>query len=262
MNGESAPVSRLTFRDPQHGVAWQRQLRDRYAHEGVPPVPHLSVKRAVVRPVSKRLARQIILKYEWLGTMGNTRYHYGIFFGNYCAGVTCVAVGTGTGGVHVHKEFHLTPQQVACLVRGANVHWSPKGANSKLVSWTCRLLARESGAKLIVAYADTDAGEIGTIYQACNWTYIGRGSSVTQFVAPNGRIYDQKLIYNIRFARGMLDTVSWSEQKRALLDAGWRIQKTNPKHRYVYVLDRKDKALRDRVAHMAQPYPKRARAGD
>jgi hypothetical protein len=256
-------VSRLTFRDAQDHTAWQRQLRDHYLDEGVPPVPHLSVKRARVRRVSRKLAEQIILKYEWLGTMANTRQHYGIFFGLHCAGVTCMAIGTGTGGVNVHKEFHLTPQEVGLLARGACVHWAPSGANSKLVSWTCRLLARDTKSKIVIAYSDTDAGEIGTIYQACNWVYIGRGSSTEQYIAPNGRIYDQKLVYNLRKQHGILDTVSWSEQRQALLDNGWRAQKTNPKHRYVWVIDKGDKALVNRIERMAQPYPKRnARAAD
>lgn len=250
-------VSRSTFRDVAGDVAWQRQLRDRYLPEGVPPVPHLNVKRAVVRPVNRKLAEQIIFKYEWLGTMAKTRYHYGIFFGMYCAGVTCVAVGMSTGGVNTHLSFGLRPREMALLARGACVHWAPTGTNSRLVSLTCRYLARDTDCKLVIAYADTDAGEIGTIYQACNWIYIGRGASVKQYVAPNGRIYDQKIIYDLRRRRGVLDSVSWSEQRRALLTAGWMEQKTNPKHRYVCILDKKDRALRKVVEGMKRPYPKR-----
>lgn len=80
-------VSRLTFREARADVAWQKQLRDRYLAEGTPPVPHLDVKRAEVRRVSRKLATQIILKYEWLGAMAQTGYHYGIFYGSACAGI-------------------------------------------------------------------------------------------------------------------------------------------------------------------------------
>lgn len=73
-------VSRLTFRDKCPDVCWQKQLRDKYLAEGIPPVPNLDVKRAVVRPVSRHLAEQTIYKYEWLGTMAATSLHYGIFF--------------------------------------------------------------------------------------------------------------------------------------------------------------------------------------
>jgi len=250
-------MSRLTFRDAQTDVAWQRQLRDRYLDEGTPPVPHLDVKRAVVRPVSRKLAEQVILKYEWLGTMAQTGIHYGLFFGNYCAGVTCVAAGAATGGVNAHRLFGVRREELGTLARGACVHWAPPGANSKLVAWTCKLLSKQSGVRVLVAYADTDAGEIGTIYQACNWTYIGRGDATTQFIAPNGRIYDQKIVYDVRRKHGLLDAISWTKQRDALLMAGWQEQKSNPKHRYVWVIDRKDKGLMWRVEEMAQPYPKR-----
>lgn len=226
----------------------------------MPSVPHLDIKRAEVRSVSRRLAEQVILKYEWLGTLpfGCTHY-YGLFFGPYCAGVTCIGVGAGGANLNAYKEFHLeSMDQLAYLTRGANTHWSPKGANSKLVSWTCRLLTRDTAAKIIIAYSDTDAGEIGTIYQACNWSYIGLGSSTRQWIAPNGRIYDQKKPYNM--ARRQNKTRSACAT--ALRDAGWKEQASNPKHRYVYILDKTDTALVARVEHMRKPYPKRAASID
>lgn len=246
-------MSRLTFRD-KVDICWQKQLRDKYLAEGAPPVD-LNINRAVVRRVTRRIAEQVILKYEWLGTLpaGCTHY-YGIFFGNYCAGVTCTSVGAGGANINAYKEFGLLDHShLAYLARGANVHWSPKGANSKLVLWTCKLLPKESPAKLIIAYSDTDAGEIGTIYQACNWICIGRGSSTRQWIAPNGRIYDQKYPSNLKASRGG----TRADWVKALRNAGWTEQESNPKFRYVYVLDRTDKALIDRVERMRQSYPKR-----
>jgi hypothetical protein len=214
--------------------------------EGVPPVPHLDVKRAVVRPVSRRIAEQIILKYEWLGTMAQSGYHYGIFYGSYCAGVCCV-------------EFGLKASELGTLARGACVHWAPPGSNSKLLARTARMMARDTACRLLLAYSDTDAGEIGTVYQAANWAYVGRGKSTTQFVAPNGRLYDQKIVYDTRRKAGTLKSVSWTAQRDAFRVAGWGEQQSNPKHRYVYVLDRSDRALVDRIERMRQPYPKRAK---
>jgi hypothetical protein len=249
-------ASRSTFRDAAGDVAWQRQLRDRYAADGAPTVPHLDVKRAVVRPVSRRMAEQIIMKYEWLGTMATTSLHFGLFFGPHCAGVTCVGTSS-TGDVNAAVGFGVASSELATLARGACVHWAPPGSNSKLIAWTCRLLARERRHKLIVAYADTDAGEIGTVYQAAGWVYIGRGAIGTQYVAPNGRVYDMKVVYDTRRRAGTVGTVRWSAQRDALVASGWTIQPTNPKHRYVCVLDGSDRALVERIESRRQPYPKR-----
>lgn len=248
-------MTRATFRPTTTAIAWQRQLRDVYAAAGTPDVPHLDLARAVVRPVSRRLAEQIIHQYEWLGTMAPTGHHYGIFYGAFCAGVCCIGTSIG-GGVRAYEEFGLQAGEMVTLARGACVHWAPSGSNSKLVAWSCRLVARDTRAKLIIAFADTDAGEIGTIYQACNWTYIGRGKTTHQFVAPNGRVYDQKLAYDLRRAAGFRRTRA--DYVAALRAAGWTEQTTNAKHRYVCVLDKTDTALLARVAAMRQTYPKRA----
>ena len=247
-------AARKTFRGITNDVAWQKQLRDKFNAEGVPAgVPHLDVKRAIVRPVSRRVAEAIILKYEWLGTMSSgSRYHFGIFFGNYCAGVTCVVHGSGTGGTP-HTLWRIEPRDHCVLARGACVHWAPKGTNSKLVSWTVRLLRQKKIGKIIVAYADSDAGEIGTIYQACGWYYVGKGSSTRQWIATNGRVYDQKRPWDFARTRGGT-RAQWAA---AMRKAGWKEQKTNAKHRYVQLIDLEDSQLLSRVRELQQAYPKR-----
>jgi hypothetical protein len=248
--------ARVTFREFAGETAWQKQLRDRHVNEGVPPVPHLNVGQAIVRKVTRKLAQQIILKYEWLGTMApGTSHYYGLFFGNYCAGVCCFGVAAGAANFNAHLELNVDRHHLACLARGANVHWSPKGANSKLVTWACKLLAKETGIKLVIAYSDSDAGEIGTIYQACNWVYIGPSGGATGWVAPNGRLYTQKLAYDLRVRNGRVHPQRTYIQ--ALKDAGWVQQPGNPKHRYIAIMDKSDKALVAHIESLRQPYPKR-----
>lgn len=251
---QSTSANRLTFRDKAGGICWQKQLRDKYLDEGAPNVD-LSLKTAIVRRVSRKLAEQVILKYEWLGTMApGTNYFYGLFFGSYCAGVVCFGVGSGGANINAHMPFKIEREKFAYLARGANAHWSPNGANSKLVSWACKLLHKTTGVKLVIAYSDTDAGEIGTIYQACNWDYIGLGTRNKQWIAPNGRVYDWKHQRNLARSRNTTGV----KVAEVLRGKGWSQQLSSPKHRYVYILDKKDKALVDRVERMRQPYPKRA----
>lgn len=244
---------RATFRPIVDGApAWQKQLRDQVA-EPAPPVD-LALKDAVVRPVSRAAAERVILRYEWLGTLPSTRRHYGIFFGPYLAGVTAVAVGNGAGGAYGAMQFGIERLELATLQRGACVSWAPPGTNSKLVSWTVRLLARDEPAvKLMIAFADSEAGEVGTIYQAAGWTYLGPGARVTEWVAPNGGIRNNATVLK-KDRRGRRSTVWMAERLRA---AGWKAQQSNPKGRYAVVVDRRDEKLVDRVAAMALPYPKR-----
>lgn len=245
---------RATFRPKRGDVAWQKELRDRHLVEGDPfdgDIPPL--KTARVRPISARLAQQIILKYEWLGTMAKTQHHFGIFFGMHLAGVTCCGIG-GTAGNNVHRPFEVERHELLTLARGACVHWAPPGTNSKLVAWSVKHLQRMKRGKVMIAYADSDAGEIGTIYQACGWHYIGASGWVPQMVAPNGRVYDCRIVSEAAGKSG----VSWVAQRDAMVRAGWTEQRSNPKHRYCVILDKDDRALAERVRTMEQPYPKRA----
>ena len=66
----------------------------------------------------------------------------------------------------------------------------------------------------------------------------------------------QKLPYDLKRRKGGT-RAKWC---MALREAGWTEQKSNPKHRYVYVLDKSDSALVERVERMRKPYPKRADA--
>lgn len=253
MSGGGVRVSRLTFREKCPTVCWQKQLRDKYLAEGVPPVPYLDVKRAIVRPVTRKLAEQIILKYEWLGTMatGVNRF-YGIFYGNYCAGVTSFAPA-GFNLPSLAKSFRVDGSQLAYLGRGANVHWAPKGSNSKLIAYSLKLES-QLGNKLAIAFSDSDAGEIGTVYQASNWVYVGQNDVAwKQWVSPDGKTWS----YN-QFTKWYKENgLDRPRGIKVLSDKGWKLQDSNPKHRYVYILDKTDKALVDRVERMRQPYPKR-----
>jgi hypothetical protein len=232
-------------------VAWQRQLRDR--HVEPPPAIPLNLATTRIEPVTAAFAAGIILRYEWLGTMTGTRKHFGIFFGPYCAGVTCVAM---TGGAALprlgHVTFDIKPQQLALLARGACVHWAPPGTNSRLVSWTTKLM-RATGVKVMIAFADTDAGEIGTIYQACNWHYLGIGQSMAQYVAPNSRIWNNRTFTGWCEKR----RIDLPEGRRILLAAGWKMEKANAKHRYATIVDKADKPLAARMEFLKRPYPKR-----
>jgi len=246
--------SRLTFREKCPDVCWQKQLRDKHNYEGMPVGAVLDLKKAQVRPVSRRVAEQIIKKYEWLGTMGaGTQRHYGVFFGAFCAGVTTFA---SSGAIPaMPKMFRLTSSEVSYLARGACVHWAPNGTNSRLIARSC-IEEKKHGIKIIVAFSDSDAGEIGTVYQASNWFYIGKSDSGWfQWVSPKGKIWSSNSLTKRRSQFG----VKCKDIEEELLKAGWKKQISNPKGRYIFLVDNKDQRLKKLLENIKQPYPKRAK---
>lgn len=223
-----------------------------------PPPELLKLKAARVRRITRAIARKIILRYEWLGTLPMCSDYFGIFFGDHCGGVACYGVGGGGAGVNVPMWLGYTQKEagkIAYLARGACVHWAPKGSAPKLINWSAKLLSAELGCEVAIAYSDTDAGEIGTVYQASGWTCLGKGASTRQYVSPKGRVYDQKLPSNMAKAQKCTRVAAHN----ALLDAGYVQQQTNPKWRYGLILDagRDNQVLLARFKELGCSYPKR-----
>jgi hypothetical protein len=116
-------------------------------------------------------------------------------------------------------------------------------------------VARDSQHKILIAYSDPAAGEIGTIYQACNWVYIGQTKSVTwRMVHPDGRSFESAKITVV----AQRNKLQWKVQRDLYLEEGFEVVLGNRKHRYVHILHpKRDKDLVARVAQMRQAYPKR-----
>lgn len=173
--------------------AHQRLIREKEAEASPREIVDLST--AEVREISFAEARKVILKFEWLGNMGTTERAFGLFLRGELAGVTCFGktAGTHTFASVAGKKWE---KYVTILCRGACVHWAHEHAGSFLITRACQLMTKE-GIHIFVAYSDTDAGEIGTIYQSLNWLYCGQGSAVMQFSKNQGKLWqDTKLIHS------------------------------------------------------------------
>lgn len=245
-------------------VCHQKLVRDEAAQRedaqrlfATPPAEYLNLKRARVREVTRAIAKKIIHRYEWLGTLPvGCNVFYGIFFGPYCGGVACYSVGGGGANVNAYKWLCLESQEkLAYLARGACVHWAPKGSAPKLINFSAKMLSEKTGCEAALAYSDTDAGEIGTVYQASGWTCLGWGSSTQQYVSRHGRVYDQKMASNLGKKYGVPRNVAHD----AMIAGGYTVQASNPKLRYGLILPagRGNKELAARFESLKQGYLKR-----
>ena len=62
------------------------------------------------------------------------------------------------------------------VARGACISWSPKNLASFLIMYSIRYMVEHTQFRLFTAYSDTEAKELGTVYQACNFYYLGKTS--------------------------------------------------------------------------------------
>lgn len=243
--GGSIPTSPTQFPAKAH----QRLIRERHAQEPDPRIEEklalaASLKNAWVREIDRKTAEEIILKYEWLGNVGTADHYFGLYFGEHLAGVECFGstAGTNTAASVCGKKY---AHAVKTLVRGACVHWAHDHASSFLITHACKLMAKR-GFHIFVAYGDPEAGEIGTVYQACGWLYCGTASGSTGFWWPgkpvpedlmwgtfkDGNIHDARNIHH-SIRRGYRVECTRQEKYQRMVKEGFEFLMLPPRHRYL-----------------------------
>ena len=71
------------------------------------------------------------------------------------------------------------------VARGASIGWAPKNLGSWIVSKSVKWMVRNTDFRIFTAYSDPEAKELGTIYQAMNWIYLGQTSGTAkQYLDP------------------------------------------------------------------------------
>lgn len=231
--------------------AHQRIIREREAL--VEPRRQItSMAGCWVEAISREEAEAIILRYEWLGTLGRAVATYGL------RGPGGELLGTAVFGwpsaVESRDICGKENRELAiCLERGACVHFAPPNAASFLISHALKLAAKDRGWRIFYAYADPEAGEIGTVYQATNWLYIGQGVGRT----PGRLREDWRLPDGTELSSRSL---RHKKMKRAdALALGWKPVYKHPKHKYVKFEGSKTEraALARALRYPPRPYPKR-----
>lgn len=150
------------------------------------------------------------------------------------------------------------------ISRGACISWSPKNLASSLIMFSIRWMVQNTQFRYFTAYSDTEAMELGTIYQACNFTYLGKNSGARyKYFDPKNpdkgwftdRVFRQVRYYK-RYAKllGIKWQPNWSNRNSVIWEnvpvvianelrkfskayQGLCIRKKIPrKHKYVYIL--------------------------
>lgn len=247
--------------------AYQRIIR-----ETAPPEQDEGVKRelakdftrASVREIDYATAKPLVMRYEWLRSMGSARWCFGLYVGEHLGGVCCFGATAGTRvaeSVAGSENAHT----VCTLVRGCCFPWTPKNSASYLISEACKQMSKNYAKHLFVAYGTEEAGELGQIYSSLNWTYTGTTQPAQQFVL-NGRLHDSRQVSGLardrrdhREGEPMRYWRSRSEQKLLLLEQGALFVPGFAKHRYIGVYGSPGtvKRLKKALKLPSLPFPRR-----
>ena len=242
---------------------YQRHIREVWAEIEQRPTLE-SLKGAIVRRIPRTDAEPIILKYEWLAAdplhknplgRGITAC-YGLCLNNELLGANCL-------GITGQKIGLICPgRKTVCLMRGACVPHAPDNAASFFTRNTCRQAFKDFGWEVFFAYSDVDdAGEVGTIYQACGWYYIGQDTSHHYDYEKDGRRITSYELNHQRKTRKTMKSLGWTpeagEMRPWLRAHGWKQITRNPKHKWVWFEGPDREKIKESCRYPFKPYPKR-----
>ncbi len=117
--------------------------------------------------------KAFILHHEWLGKMPHRPTHR--FIATY-KGQLAGAIVMATPNAFSHLLGKENRDKEKLISRGACISWSPKNLASSLVMFSVRWMVKNTSYRYFSAYSDTEAREMGTIYQASNFIYLGQNS--------------------------------------------------------------------------------------
>lgn len=123
--------------------------------------------------ITCRRIKNFIEKHEWLGSMPHRPTHRFIAtYKGHIAGVIVMA----TPNTFSHLLGKENRDKEKLISRGACISWSPKNLGSSLIMFSIKWMVKNTEFRYFTAYSDTEAKELGTIYQACNFIYLGKNS--------------------------------------------------------------------------------------
>ena len=156
------------------------------------PAPVHRIKDLRVSPTCAAAVRPFLERWHYSGSVNGIHVSHVFRMDNGMDMVGAAIYGTlAMGGVEGH--YGGPGDNVVELRRLACIDDTPKNAESFLIGYSLRWLRRYSDVTVVLSYADTAYGHVGTIYKATGFAYQG----VTQpgrIIMWEGRRYHDKAI--------------------------------------------------------------------
>jgi hypothetical protein len=233
---------------------------------------NMRVTDFIFRPLETKEERNIaidfIKSHEWLGSLSQyTTHWFGAFYHDANQGMVGKDIMSGVILMNLPNAFSKllgenTKDIERLISRGACISWSPKNLASNFAMWCIRWMTKNTQYRLFTSYSDPTANELGTIYQSCNFYYLGQKSgTTTRYVNPytdkivSDRFFRQRSAYK-KYAKELNITwedtwcsstgIIWKNIPDGVEDTLRAYSKTKqseskkiefpPKHKYAYIL--------------------------
>lgn len=130
--------------------------------------------------------RDFIVRHEWLGTLPQRPTHRFVAVYQDASGYRHLAgvLVMATPNTFANLLGSSSRDLEKLVARGASISWAPKNLGSWLIMNSVNWMVKNTDYRIFTAYSDPEARELGTVYQACNWFYLGRTSKAKQYRDP------------------------------------------------------------------------------
>ena len=214
--------------------------------------------------------KQFIERHEWLGKLParpTHRFVARLKKNGQVAGA--IVMATPNAFSHILGKENRDKEKL--ISRGACISWAPKNLGSWLIMNSIKHMVKHTEFRVFSAYSDPEAKELGTIYQACNFIYLGQKSGTAKQYFDSKRpdlgwfsdrdfrkkskykLYAQNIGLTLEEWKGYMKKYSpnWEiipehikinikkEEKKYRESCSVRDMK--PKHKYIYILGRTKK---------------------
>ncbi|MCK5016882.1 MAG: hypothetical protein KAS32_07395 [Candidatus Peribacteraceae bacterium] len=92
------------------------------------------------------------------------------------------------------KKYGDDEKDVVELRRLVTLDKCPRNTESMFISRAIKHLKKHSPYKICISYADPFHGHVGYVYQASNWSFLGKTPKDKLLVTPEGRYYHSRAL--------------------------------------------------------------------
>ena len=200
----------------------------------------MSVTDFIVEEIPRKSVVKFIEKYHYSHNVNGVQslYHYGLFTeGNFGIPkmIGAMMYAHPSMPATAAKYNPINPDKCLELRRLVCIDDTPKNTESYFIGQTFKLLKRDTDMEVIVSFADQHHGHTGVIYKATNFDYLGETAKGRILMVDGKEMHSRSL--------NQLDRPYGRELNRRYKAGDENIfwKNTNPKHIYVYYINKKIK---------------------
>lgn len=200
--------------------------------------------------IDKNVAHKIVVDNHYSHKWSSCRYSFGLIYKNEIVGVAVYGYPVGRQVVNSISPL-VDKDNVLELTRFWLKDEEPKNSESWFLSKTFKYLKENTHIKVLISYSDPLYGHRGIIYQATNWWYQGNDIMLV-------KSYLHKILGETLHARTCVAKYGTIKNEELLLiDPKYARIEILKKHRYLYVLHKKDrKHIKGTLKFSILKYPK------